>query len=710
MNVITKSVQLPDGRTITIETGKVAKQADGAAVLRMGNTVLLATVCAAKDAVPGTDFMPLQVDYREQYSAAGRFPGGFTKREGKASDEEILTSRLVDRALRPLFPSNYHAEVYVQVMLLSADGVDQPDALAGFAASAAMACSDIPFEYYISEVRVARINGEYVVNPTFQQMEEADMDIMVGATKENIMMVEGEMKEVSEKDMLGAIKFGHETIRRQCELLLSLQSELGKDTKRTYSHEVHDEALRDTIMSSLREKVKAVAYGGTAKQERSDAFKAIITEYIETMSEEERAEKEGLAKRYYHDLEWEVMREMILADHKRLDGRALDQIRPIWTEVDYLPSVHGSAVFTRGETQSLTSVTLGTKLDSQLIDGVVFEGESKFLLHYNFPPYSTGEARPLRGTGRREIGHGNLALRALKNMLPEENPYTIRVVSEILESNGSSSMATVCAGSMALMDAGVQMKKPVAGIAMGLISDPGMTRYAVLSDILGDEDHLGDMDFKVTGTADGITATQMDIKVDGLNYEVLEKALDQARNGRLHILGEMAKTITAPREDYKPMVPRIEKMTIPREFIGAVIGPGGKIIQEMQRETNTTINIEEVGEFGIIDIASPDKASIEAAKARIRGITAMPEVGEEYEGTVKKIVDFGAFVEFLPGKEGLLHISEISWTRLPSMEGVLKEGEKVKVKLLEVDKKTGKFRLSRKVLMERPQAPAKNEE
>jgi len=710
MNPIQKTFDFGDGRTMMLETGKLAKQADGSVVIRMGDTMLLATVVSAKEAKEGIDFMPLTVEYREMYAAAGRFPGGFLKREARPSEYEILISRLIDRALRPLFPEDYHADTQVIVNLISLDKEILPDALAGFAASAALACSDIPFGGPVSEVRVGRINGEYVINPTRSAMEQSDMDMIIAGTVDNIMMVEGEMKEVSEKDMLGAIKFGHETIRRQCELLLSLQSELGKDTKRTYSHEVHDEALRDTIMSSLREKVKAVAYGGTAKQERSDAFKAIITEYIETMSEEERAEKEGLAKRYYHDLEWEVMREMILADHKRLDGRALDQIRPIWTEVDYLPSVHGSAVFTRGETQSLTSVTLGTKLDSQLIDGVVFEGESKFLLHYNFPPYSTGEARPLRGTGRREIGHGNLALRALKNMLPEENHYTIRVVSEILESNGSSSMATVCAGSMALMDAGVQMKKPVAGIAMGLISDPGMTRYAVLSDILGDEDHLGDMDFKVTGTADGITATQMDIKVDGLNYEVLEKALDQARNGRLHILGEMAKTITAPREDYKPMVPRIEKMTIPREFIGAVIGPGGKIIQEMQRETNTTINIEEVGEFGIIDIASPDKASIEAAKARIRGITAMPEVGEEYEGTVKKIVDFGAFVEFLPGKEGLLHISEISWTRLPSMEGVLKEGEKVKVKLLEVDKKTGKFRLSRKVLMERPQAPAKNEE
>jgi polyribonucleotide nucleotidyltransferase len=702
MNPITKTFSFSDGRTISLETGKLAKQADGSVVVRMGDTMLLATVVSAKEAKEGIDFMPLTVEYREMYAAAGRFPGGFLKREARPSEYEILISRLIDRALRPLFPDDYHADTQVIVNLISLDKEVLPDALAGLAAAAALAVSDIPFAGPVSEVRVGRINGEYVINPTRTQLASSDLDMIIAGTLDNIMMVEGEMKEVSEADMLGAIKVGHEVIKQQCALMKELEAAVGKGTKRTYSHEVHDEELKQTIFNQLRDKVKTVAYSGAAKQDRSDAFKAIVVEFIEGMSEEQRAEKEGLVKKYFHDLESEVMREMILADHKRLDGRALDQIRPIWTEVDYLASVHGSAIFTRGETQSLTSVTLGTKQDTQLIDGVVHEGESKFLLHYNFPPYSTGEARPLRGTGRREIGHGNLALRALKNMLPEDTPYTIRIVSEILESNGSSSMATVCAGSMALMDAAIQMKKPVAGIAMGLISDPGMTRYAILSDILGDEDHLGDMDFKVTGTADGITATQMDIKVDGLNYEVLEMALEQARRGRLHILGEMAKTIQAPREDYKPMVPRIEKLTIPREFIGAVIGPGGKIIQEMQRETNTTINIEEVGEFGIIDIASPDKASIEAAKARIKSITATPDVGEVYEGKVKKIVEFGAFVEFLPGKEGLLHISEISWTRLKDMEGVFKEGDVVKVKLLEVDKKTGKFRLSRKALMERP--------
>ena len=702
MNPITKTFSFSDGRTISLETGKLAKQADGSVVVRMGDTMLLATVVSAKEAKEGIDFMPLTVEYREMYAAAGRFPGGFLKREARPSEYEILISRLIDRALRPLFPDDYHADTQVIVNLISLDKEVLPDALAGLAAAAALAVSDIPFAGPVSEVRVGRINGEYIINPTRTQLASSDLDMIIAGTLDNIMMVEGEMKEVSEADMLGAIKVGHEVIKQQCALMKELEAAVGKGVKRTYSHEVNDEELKQVIFNQLRDKVKTVAYSGAAKQDRSDAFKAIVVEFIEGMSEEQRAEKEGLVKKYFHDLESEVMREMILADHKRLDGRALDQIRPIWTEVDYIASVHGSAIFTRGETQSLTSVTLGTKQDTQLIDGVVHEGESKFLLHYNFPPYSTGEARPLRGTGRREIGHGNLALRALKNMLPEDTPYTIRIVSEILESNGSSSMATVCAGSMALMDAAIQMKKPVAGIAMGLISDPGMTRYAILSDILGDEDHLGDMDFKVTGTADGITATQIDIKVDVLNYEVLEMALEQARRGRLHILGEMAKTIQAPREDYKPMVPRIEKLTIPREFIGAVIGPGGKIIQEMQRETNTTINIEEVGEFGIIDIASPDKASIEAAKARIKSITATPDVGEVYEGKVKKIVEFGAFVEFLPGKEGLLHISEISWTRLKDMEGVFKEGDVVKVKLLEVDKKTGKFRLSRKALMERP--------
>jgi polyribonucleotide nucleotidyltransferase len=710
MNPITKTIDFGDGRSVSLETGKLAKQADGSVVVRMGDTMLLATAVSAKEAKEGIDFMPLTVEYREMYAAAGRFPGGFLKREARPSEYEILISRLIDRALRPLFPEDYHADTQVIVNLLSLDKEILPDALAGLAAAAALAVSDIPFNGPVSEVRVGRLDGKFIINPTRTQIESSDIDMIIAGTADNIMMVEGEMKEVSEHDMLEAIKFGHETIKMQCQAMLELQAAVGKTTKRAYSHEKNNEALQQHIFATLRDQVKAVAYSGTSKHERGDAFKAIITAYIESMSDEDRAANEALAKKYYHDLEWEVMREMILADRKRLDGRALDQIRPIWSEVNYLPSVHGSALFTRGETQSLTSVTLGTKQDSQLIDGVVYEGESKFLLHYNFPPYSTGEAKPLRGTGRREIGHGNLALRALKNMLPSDTPYTIRVVSEILESNGSSSMATVCAGSMALMDAAIQMKKPVSGIAMGLISDPGMTRYAILSDILGDEDHLGDMDFKVTGTADGITATQMDIKVDGLNYEVLEQALEQAKRGRLHILGEMAKTITQPREDFKPMVPRIEKVTIPREFIGAVIGPGGKIIQEMQRETNTVINIEEVGEFGIIDIASPDKPSIEAAKARIRAITSIPEPGEIYDGKVKKVVDFGAFVEFLPGKEGLLHISEISWSRLQSMDGVLKEGDMVQVKLMEVDKKTGKFRLSRKVLLERPQAPAKSEE
>ena len=709
MNPINKVFEFGDGRNISLETGKLAKQADGSVVVRMGDTMLLATVVSAKEAKEGIDFMPLTVEYREMYAAAGRFPGGFLKREARPSEYEILISRLIDRALRPLFPEDYHADTQVIVNLISLDKEILPDALAGFAASAALAVSDIPFNGPMSEVRVGRINGNFVVNPTRTELESGDLDMIIAGTIDNIMMVEGEMKEVSEKDMLEAIKIGHEVIKEQCKMLIELSVELGKSEKRTYCHETHNEELKAKIFEDLREKVKTVAYSGTAKHERTEAFKAIIVDYIEAMTEEERSENESLAKRYYHDLEYEVMREMILQDRKRLDGRALDEVRSIWTEIDYLPSVHGSAVFTRGETQSLTSVTLGTKQDTQLIDGVVHEGDSKFLLHYNFPPYSTGEARPLRGTGRREIGHGNLALRALKNVLPEETPYTIRVVSDILESNGSSSMATVCAGSMALMDAGIAMKKPVAGIAMGLISDPGMERFAILSDILGDEDHLGDMDFKVTGTENGITATQMDIKVDGLNYAVLEQALEQAKNGRLHILGEMAKTISQPREDFKDMVPRIEQLTIPREFIGAVIGPGGKIIQEMQRETNTVISIEEVGEFGMIDISSPNKESIEAAKARIKSITATPEAGEVYDGKVKKVVEFGAFVEFLPGKEGLLHISEISWERLKCMDGVLKEGDQVKVKLLEVDRKTGKFRLSKKALLERPEAPAQGD-
>ncbi|MFN3939726.1 MAG: polyribonucleotide nucleotidyltransferase, partial [Chitinophagales bacterium] len=692
-----------DGRSLSIETGKLAKQADGAVVVRMGGTMLLATVVSAPEAKEDVDFMPLTVDYRENYAAAGRFPGGFLKREARPSEYEILISRLIDRALRPLFPEDYHAETQVLVTLISLENEILPDALACLAAAAALAVSDIPFNGPVSEVRVARINGKLEINPTRTAIEHADMDIIVAGTADNIMMVEGELKEVDEMDMLEAIKFAHEAIKRQCAVLSALTEATGKSQKRVYNHETHDEEIREQINTTLREKVKTVAYSGSTKQERSEAFKAIIEEFILTIPEEVRAEKSKYAKRYYGDLQWEVMREMILSDRKRLDGRKLDEIRPIWSEVDYLPSAHGSAIFTRGETQSLTTVTLGTKLNTQLIDGVVYEGESKFLLHYNFPPFSTGEAKPLRGLGRREVGHGNLALRAVKFILPDDNIYTIRVVSDILESNGSSSMATVCASSLALMDAGIKVKKPVAGIAMGLISEKGMSRYAILSDILGDEDHLGDMDFKVAGTANGITATQMDIKVDGLNYEVLKEALLQAKNGRLHILGEMAKTIVQPREDYKATVPRIEQIMIPREFIGAVIGPGGKIIQEMQRETGCTINIEEVGEYGIIDIASPDKASIEKARMRIKGITAIPEVNEVYEGKVKKIVEFGAFVEFLPGKEGLLHISEVSWQRLQTLEGILKEGDTVKVKLIEIDKKTGKFRLSRKVLIERPQ-------
>ncbi len=702
MNIINKRIELSDGQFIEIETGKLAKQADGSVVVRQGGTMLLGTVVSAPEAKEDVDFMPLTVDYRESYAAAGKFPGGFLKREARPSEYEILISRLIDRALRPLFPENYHAETQVLVTLISLDKDILPDALACLAAAAALAVSDIPFNGPVSEVRVGRINGRFVVNPPHSSMETSDIDMIVAGTSDNIMMVEGELKEVDEMDMLEAIKFAHEQIKKHCEVLNMLTQETGKTEKRVYNHETHDEELRTQLKNDLREKVKAVAYSGSSKQERSEAFKAIITAYIESFPEELREEKAKFAKRYYEDLQYEVMREMILSDRQRLDGRKLDEIRSIWSEVDYLPSTHGSAIFTRGETQSLTTVTLGTKLDAQLIDGVVFEGESKFLLHYNFPPFSTGEAKPMRGTGRREIGHGNLALRAVKYVLPEDNIYTIRIVSDILESNGSSSMATVCAASLALMDSGVKVKKPVAGIAMGLISEQGMSRYAILSDILGDEDHLGDMDFKVAGTADGITATQMDIKVDGLNYDVVKEALLQAKRGRLHILGEMSKTITEPRADYKPIVPRIEQILIPREYIGAVIGPGGKIIQEMQRETGCTINIEEVNDHGVIDIASPDKESIEKAKARIKGITAIPEVNEVYDGKVKKIVEFGAFVEFLPGKEGLLHISEVSWQRLQTLDGIMKEGDAVKVKLIEVDKKTGKFRLSRKVLLERP--------
>lgn len=717
MNVITKSVQLPDGRTITIETGKVAKQADGAAVLRMGNTVLLATVCAAKDAVPGTDFMPLQVDYREQYSAAGRFPGGFTKREGKASDEEILTSRLVDRALRPLFPSNYHAEVYVQVMLLSADGVDQPDALAGFAASAAMACSDIPFEYYISEVRVARINGEYVVNPTFQQMEEADMDIMVGATKDNIMMVEGEMKEVSEQDLIGALKVAAEAIKPMCELQYELAKEKGTDVKREYDHEINDEELREQIKSELYKPAYEINHQALEKHARQDAFDKVLADFLEKydaahtdLSEEDLEEKHAEATRYYDDVMRDAMRRCILDEGLRLDGRATTDIRPIWCEVSPLPMPHGSAIFQRGETMSLSTCTLGTKMDEKLIDGVLEKSYQRFLLHYNFPPFSTGEAKAQRGVGRREIGHGHLAWRGLKGQIPTDFAYTVRLVSQILESNGSSSMATVCAGTLALMDAGVPMKKPVSGIAMGLIKNPGEDKYAILSDILGDEDHLGDMDFKTTGTRDGLTATQMDIKCDGLSFEILEEALMQAKAGREHILNCMMETISEPRAEMKPQVPRIVAFDIPKEFIGAVIGPGGKIIQQMQEDTGATITIEETDGKGHVQVSAPNKDSIDAALAKIKAIVAVPEVGEVYEGTVRSIMPYGCFVEILPGKDGLLHISEIDWKRLETVEEAgIKEGDKIKVKLMEIDPKTGKYKLSHRVLMEKPEGYVERE-
>jgi len=718
MNVITKTISLPDGRTISIETGKVAKQADGSAVVRMGNTVLLATVCAAKDAVPGTDFMPLQVDYREQYSAAGRFPGGFTKREGKPGDNEILTSRLVDRVLRPLFPSNYHAEVYVNVMLLSADGVDQPDALAGLAASSAMACSDIPFDFYISEVRVARVNGEYVVNPTFEQMKEADMDIMVGATKDNIMMVEGEMDEVTEQDLIQALKVAHEAIKPMCTMQEELAKELGKDVKREYEHEVNDEDLRKQMNDELYQPVYDVTKQALAKQERHDAFDKIVTDFLEKydaentekLTAEELEEKQALAARYYDDVLRDAMRRCILDEGKRLDGRKTDEIRPIWCEVNSLPMPHGSAIFTRGETQSLSTCTLGTKLDEKMVDDVLDKSYMRFLLHYNFPPFSTGEAKAQRGVGRREIGHGHLAWRGLKGQIPADYPYTVRVVSQILESNGSSSMATVCAGTLALMDAGVPLKKPVSGIAMGLIKNPGEEKYAILSDILGDEDHLGDMDFKTTGTKDGLTATQMDIKCDGLSFEILEKALMQAKAGREHILGKLTETIAEPRPELKPQVPRIVQIEIPKEFIGAVIGPGGKIIQQMQEDTGTTITIDEVDGKGKVQVSAPDKASIDAALSKIRAIVAVPEVGEIYEGTVRSVMPYGCFVEIMPGKDGLLHISEIDWKRLETVEEAgIKEGDKMQVKLLDIDPKTGKYKLSRRVLMEKPEGYVERE-
>ena len=705
MNPIKKTIELPDGRTITIETGKLAKQADGAVEVRMGNTMLLATVVSAKEAGEGVDFMPLQVEYKEKFSAAGRFPGGFLKREGRASDYEILTARLVDRVLRPLFPDNYHADTFVNIILFSADGVDAPDCLAGLAASAALAVSDIPFNGPISEVRVARIDGKFVIDPTFDELQRADMELMVGATYDNIMMVEGEMNEVSEADLLAALRAAHEAIKVQCKVQMELAEAVGSTVKREYCHETNDEALRADVHAKCYDKAYAVAKAGSAdKHWRQDSFDAICNEYIESIPEEEREEKEAMVKRYYHDVEREAVRRCILDEGVRLDGRKTTDIRPIWCEVDYLPGPHGSAVFTRGETQSLSTVTLGTKLDEKMVDDVLNQGSERFLLHYNFPPFSTGEAKAQRGVGRREIGHGNLAHRALKRMLPDNFPYVVRVVSDILESNGSSSMATVCAGTLALLDAGVKMKKPVSGIAMGLITDTESPKYAVLSDILGDEDHLGDMDFKVTGTRDGITATQMDIKCDGLSYEILEKALNQARDGRMHILDIIEQTIPAPREDYKPHVPRIVTMTIPKELIGAVIGPGGKIIQGIQEESGATVSIDEIDEGGYIEVAAANKASIDKALAMINAIVELPEEGKVYDGTVRSIMDFGAFVEFMPHRDGLLHISEIAWERLENMEASgLKEGDKVQVKLIEIDKKTGKYRLSMRALLPKPE-------
>jgi len=703
---IEKVIDLGDGRSIVIETGKLAKQADGSVVVRMGNTYLLATVVSAQEAKPGTDFMPLSVEYKEKFSAAGRFPGGFQKREAKASDYEILVSRLVDRALRPLFPDDFHAETFVTITLISADKDSTPDALAGLAASAALAVSDIPFNGPISEVRVARINGKLVVNPTASELKNADLDIMVGASYDNIMMVEGEMKEVSEAELLEAMKVAHDAIKVHCKVQMELTELVGKTKKREYCHEENNEELREKVWKETFDKAYAVARKANPnKHERIDAFKSICDEFIATNYDgiEESEIPVELIKKYYHDVEKEAVRRLMLDEGLRLDGRKMNEIRPIWCEVDYLPMPHGSAIFTRGETQSLTTVTLGTKLDEKIVDDALNKSIDRFLLHYNFPPFSTNEAKPYRGVGRREIGHGNLALRALKGMLPDENPYVVRIVSDILESNGSSSMATVCAGTLALMDAGIKIKRPVSGIAMGLISDPKTGKFAVLSDILGDEDHLGDMDFKVTGTEKGITATQMDIKVDGLSYEILEKALAQAKEGRDHILGKMLETMSEPRADYKPHAPRIVTVRIPKEMIGAVIGPGGKIIQEIQATTGTIIAITEEGMFGNVDISADNKEAIDKALERVNAIVAVPEIGKIYSGKVKSIVPFGAFVEILPGKDGLLHISEIDWKRIEKAEDVLKEGQVIEVKLIEVDNKSGKLKLSRKVLLPKPE-------
>ncbi len=706
MNIINKKFDLGDGRMIEIETGKLAKQADGSAVVRMNDTMLLATVCAKKEVGEFVDFMPLTVDYQEKYAAMGRFPGGFFKREARPSEHEILIARLVDRALRPLFPDNFHAEVQVQITLISGDKNTMPDQLAALAAASALAVSDIPFNGPVSEVRVSYLDGKYVINTPMQDIERADLDLIVAATEENIMMVEGEMKEVSEDIMLGALKAAHEAIKTQCRVLAELTVEAGKTEKREYCHEVNDEELRQRLHDAVYQKCYDFSKQGIAnKHQREEGFEAIKQEFIDANYTEETLtdEVKFMIDRYYHDTEREAMRDMVLNERTRLDGRQLDQIRPLWSEVNYLPSAHGSAIFTRGETQSLSTVTLGTKLDEQIIDGAVIEGTRKFLLHYNFPGFATGEVKGNRGLSRREVGHGHLAWRALKEVLPtsEECPYTIRVVSDILESNGSSSMATVCAGCLALMDAGVKIRKPVAGIAMGLISKGD--KWAVLSDILGDEDHLGDMDFKVCGTRDGITACQMDIKVDGLSYDVLAKALEQARQGRLHILDHIQETIAEPREDYKPFVPRIVQIQIPKDFIGAVIGKGGEVIQKIQAETNTIINIEEEGDLGIVDVASQDKESIEAAIKWIKDICTVPEVGQIYDATVVSIVEFGAFLEFLPGKEGLMHISEYDWKRTDTLENLLHEGDTVKVKIIAIDEKTGKLKLSRKALLPKPE-------
>ncbi|QCK15008.1 polyribonucleotide nucleotidyltransferase [Mangrovivirga cuniculi] len=701
---IIKTIQLPDGREITIETGRLAKQADGSAVVRLGDTMLLATVVSSKEAKEGVDFLPLSVDYQEKFAAAGKIPGGFLKREGRLSDHEVLISRLVDRALRPLFPDDYHADTQVMIQLISSDDDVSPDALAALAASSALAVSDIPFGGPISEVRVSRREGEWKINAPISEIEESDISLIVAATKDNIMMVEGEMKEVQEDEMLEALKVAHDAIRTQCEIQLELEKEVGSSEKRLYSHEEHDEGLKDKMHQELYPKVYAIAKQQHANKDvRSDMFRSIKDEFIDSLGEESEFD-EVLIGMYFKDIQKEACRNLMLDEGLRLDGRKFDEVRPIWSQVDYLPSAHGSAVFTRGETQSLTTCTLGTKLDEQMIDGAVYSGTNKFLLHYNFPGFSTGEVRPNRGPGRREVGHGNLALRALKQVVPadENNPYTIRIVSDILESNGSSSMATVCAGAMAMMDAGVPISNPVSGIAMGMVSDPETGKYRILSDILGDEDHLGDMDFKVTGTQNGITACQMDIKIDGLSHEILKEALEQSKRGRLHILEEMNKTISAPREDYKEHAPRFETIKIGLDQIGAVIGPGGKIIQEIQKESGATIIVEEKDNHGLVNIFANDKDKMKMAADRVKAIVALPEVGETYTGTVKSIMPFGAFIEFMPGKEGLLHISEIKWERVENMDGVLEIGEEIQVKLLDVDKKTGKFKLSRKALLPRP--------